>query len=76
MTSLPQTHQCASPAQDGRRRTSPPAASGTPETFANPRGRARQSLLPTVDASLAFGCVDWFLYPDPKPAPEVRRIPS
>ncbi len=69
MTSLPQTHQRTSPAQEGRRRTGSAAAT-TPEPSA--RGRARQSL-PAVDPSKVFGCVDWFLYPDPKPAPEGRR---
>jgi hypothetical protein len=61
MTSLPQTH--SSTAQDGLRRTaaivpdSPEASSGTA------RVRVRQTL-PAVDPSTAFGCVDWFLYPD------------
>jgi hypothetical protein len=72
MTSLPQTHQRTSPAQDSRRRTWP-VASAPQEPPASPRGRARQSL-PAVDPAQAFGCVDWFLYPDPKP--EGRRVPS
>lgn len=54
MTSLPQTHQRNFPAQDGRRRT----VTGTAEAS----GRAKA--LPAVDPSTAFGCVDWFLYPD------------
>jgi hypothetical protein len=60
MTSLPQTRQRTFPAQDGRRRT--PNA-GSPEVSGPARGRARQAL-PAVDPSTAFGCVDWFLYPD------------
>jgi hypothetical protein len=62
MTSLPQTHQRTLPAQDGRRRTSPAATPS--DTSSSVRGRARETL-PTVDPSMAFGCVDWFLYPDP-----------
>ena len=60
MTSLPQTRERTFPAQDGRRRT---FNAGTPEAAGPARGRARQAL-PTVDPSTAFGCVDWFLYPD------------
>lgn len=59
MTSIPQTHQRTLTAQDGRRRTS--SLASNPE--ASSRGHARQAL-PTVDPSTAFGCVDWFLYPD------------
>jgi hypothetical protein len=59
MTSLPQTQQRNFPAQDSRRRTAP--APGTPEGSAP--ARVRQTL-PAVDPSNAFGCVDWFLYPD------------
>jgi len=62
MTSLPQTHQCTFTAQDSRRRTLP-VVPGTPELSGNARDRARQAL-PAVDPSSAFGCVDWFLYPD------------
>ena len=62
MTSLPQTRQRTLPAQDSRRRTSP-AVPGTTESSGAARGRARQAL-PAVDPSMAFGCVDWFLYPD------------
>ena len=58
MTSLPQTLTFT--AHDGRRRTSP--VRGMPE-FRDAIGRARQAL-PAVDPSNAFGCVDWFLYPD------------
>jgi hypothetical protein len=61
MTSLPQTRQRTLPAQDGRSRTS--FVPGTPEAFSPARARARQTL-PVVDPSTAFGCVDWFLYPD------------
>ena len=60
MTSLPQTRQRTLPAQDGRRRTS---NAGSPETTGSAQDRARQAL-PAVDPSTAFGCVDWFLYPD------------
>ena len=59
MTSLPQTRQRKFPAQESRRRTTP--APGGPEGSAP--ARARQSL-PAVDPSTAFGCVDWFLYPE------------
>jgi len=61
MASLPQTHQRTLPAQDGHHRTSPAATPS--EALSSGRGRARQSL-PSVDPSTAFGCVDWFLYPD------------
>jgi hypothetical protein len=62
MTSLPQTRPRNLPAQDSRRRTLRDPA-GTPEAAGPARGRARQAL-PAVDPSTAFGCVDWFLYPD------------
>jgi hypothetical protein len=63
MTSLPQTHQRAFAAPESRRRT-PPVLSGTPESSGSAAGgRARQAL-PAVDPSSAYGCVDWFLYPD------------
>jgi len=55
MTSLPQTQQRNFPAQDSRRRTAP----GTPEA-----SDLARRVLPAVDPSTAFGCVDWFLYPD------------
>ena len=58
MTSLPQTLTFA--ADDGRRRTSP--VPGIAESR-DARGGPRQAL-PAVDPSNAFGCVDWFLYPD------------
>lgn len=58
MTSLPQTLSFM--AHDGRRRTSVPGIAGS---SGDARGRSRQAL-PAVDASNAFGCVDWFLYPD------------
>jgi len=58
MTSLPQTRPRNFPAQESRRRTTP--APGSPEGSAP--APARQSL-PAVDPSMAFGCVDWFLYP-------------
>ncbi len=59
MTSLPQTRQRNFLAEDSRRRATP--APGGPEGSAS--GRVRQTL-PAVDPSNAFGCVDWFLYPD------------
>jgi hypothetical protein len=59
MTALPQTHRRISQAQEGRRRI----ASANPESSGAVKGRARQAL-PTIDSSTAFGCVDWFLYPD------------
>lgn len=62
MTSLPQTRQRSFPAQDSRRRTA--SVPATAEGSGNARGRARQAF-PAVDPSMVFGCVDWFLYPDP-----------
>lgn len=59
MTSLRQT--LIFTAQDGRRRTS--SVPGFPESSGGAGGRPRQAL-PAVDPSNAFGCVDWFLYPD------------
>ena len=62
MTSLPQTHQRGFSAQESRRRT-PPVVPGTPEDAnGTARDPAREAL--PVDQSSAFGCVDWFLYPD------------
>ncbi len=65
MTSLPQTRQHTFAAQESRRRTSA-APAGTWESAGNVRSPARQAL-PAVDPSTAFGCVDWFLYPDQGP---------
>ncbi len=59
MTSLPQTRQRNSQDPESRRRATP--APGSSEGSAP--ARARQSP-PAVDPSTAFGCVDWFLYPD------------
>lgn len=56
MTASPQTQQRIAPAQESRRRTGS-------EADGPARDRARQAL-PAVDSSTAFGCVDWFLYPD------------
>jgi hypothetical protein len=61
MTSLPQTRQRKFPAHESRRRTAPNATPAGSEGSAFVR--ARQSA-PAVDPSIAFGCVDWFLYPD------------
>jgi hypothetical protein len=61
MTSRPQTRQRNQPAQDNRRL---PATPITGSLEGSAPARARQSL-PGVDPSSAFGCVDWFLYPDP-----------
>jgi hypothetical protein len=58
MTSFPQTLTFT--ARDGRRRTSP--VPSIPQSR-DARGGPRQAL-PAVDPSNAFGCVDWFLYPD------------
>jgi hypothetical protein len=60
MTSVPQTRQRKFPAQESRRRTD--SATGNPEGSAPVRARPS---VPAVDASTVFGCVDWFLYPDP-----------
>ena len=59
MTASPQTQQRALQAQEGRRRMT----SAISEASGPARERARQAL-PAVDSSTAFGCVDWFLYPD------------
>lgn len=59
MTSMAQTNTRSS--AEGRRRTQP--VPGTSEVSGAAKGRARQAL-PAVDASTAFGCVDWFLYPE------------
>lgn len=67
MRSLPQTRQRKVKAEDSRRRKAP--ASGKAEGSA--AARIRQSL-PAVDPSSVFGCVDWFLYPDPVSGPELR----
>jgi hypothetical protein len=58
MTSTPQTRQRNLPAQDSRRRNPAPVG-----TEGSAPARARQTP-PAVDPSTAFGCVDWFLYPD------------
>lgn len=71
MTSLPQTHQRTSPAQESYRRTWPaddvPGAAESPASAGGARDRPRQTL-PAVEPSMAYGCVDWFLYPEAKPA--------
>lgn len=59
MTASPQTQQRTFQAQEGRRRT----VSAIAEASGPAKDRARQAL-PAVDSSTAFGCVDWFLYPD------------
>jgi hypothetical protein len=58
MTSLPQTLPFT--AHDGRHRTSPVPSIPQPRDAGGGPGQA----LPAVDPSNAFGCVDWFLYPD------------
>ena len=64
MTPLRQTHQRTITAQDSRRR-GPPVLTGSPEAAsAAPGGGRPRQALPAVDPSSAFGCVDWFLYPD------------
>ncbi len=74
MTSLAQTHPRTSPAQEGRRRTWPAnGVSGAQESAGAARDRARQNL-PAIDPSMAYGCVDWYLYPQAKPEQELRRI--
>jgi len=59
MTASPQAHQRTFQAQDGRRSAAPV----NPEPTGPGKDRPRQAL-PAVDPSTAFGCVDWFLYPD------------
>lgn len=63
MTSPPQTHQRTLAAQESRRRT-PPAVPGIPEASGSRAGERPRPGLPAVDPSSAFGCVDWFQYPD------------
>ena len=65
MTSLPQTHQRTITAQESRRR-GPPAVAvpGIPEASGSRAGERPRPGLPAVDPSSAFGCVDWFQYPD------------
>ena len=59
MKSAPQTQPRTFTAPDTRRR-----APGLPESAnGSAPARARQAF-PAVDPSTAFGCVDWFLYPD------------
>lgn len=59
MTSSPQTLTFMAP--EGRRRTAP--VRSIAQSCGDAAGRPRQAL-PAVDPSSAFGCVDWFLYPD------------
>lgn len=59
MTASPQAPQRTVQAPDSRRRAAP----ANPEASGPAKDRARQAL-PAVDPSMAFGCVDWFLYPD------------
>jgi hypothetical protein len=62
MTSLAQTQQHNGPAEDSRdlawRTSVSPAAHAT--------ARGDRETLPAVDPSKVFGCVDWFLYPEPE----------
>jgi hypothetical protein len=74
MTSLPQTRQWTFTAEDGRHRATTASVSAEGSAPA----RARQAL-PAVDPSMAFGCVDWFLYPEQavgRSATEAQRIPA
>jgi hypothetical protein len=60
MTAQPQTLPDHVPAQDRWPAGIFPAA---PDTSGGAPGSARQ-MLPALDASTVFGCVDWFLYPE------------
>jgi hypothetical protein len=63
MTSLPQTHQRTFTAQESRRRT--PPVPGIPEVSGNCAAeRTTRQGPPAIDPSSAYGCVDWFQYPD------------
>ena len=74
MTSLPQTRQRALTAQESRGgRTS--TVSVTAESSATVRERIKQAL-PAIDPSSAFGCVDWFLYPDQAVGRSVAEHPG
>lgn len=61
MTSLPQTLTFT--ALEGRRRASSVPSVPQSSREAAGAGRFRQAL-PAVDPSNAYGCVDWFLYPE------------
>ena len=63
MTSLPQAPQRSLTAQESRRRT-PSVLPAGPEASGSSAGPRPRQGLPAVDPSSAFGCVDWFLYPD------------
>ncbi|MGH8290955.1 MAG: hypothetical protein ACREV7_18400 [Steroidobacteraceae bacterium] len=71
MTALPQTQQRNGPAENSRGLAWPADASPVAEAAVAGRGRSRQAL-PAVDPSQVFGCVDWFLYPEPELAAGAR----
>ena len=76
MTSLPQRQQRTAADHDVRRRTAT-LAPGNSQSAGTLRDRARQALLPAVDPSKEFGCVDWFLYPDTAAAEaQAARVPA
>lgn len=66
MTALPQTRPSISPAEDSSSRSWPADIVPAAAESSGARGRARQ-MLPALDPSTVFGCVDWFLYPQAKP---------
>ena len=50
-----------------------------PEEVLNVRSDSPEKLLSmnvTIDPSCAYGCVDWFLYPDPTGPDLIRKGPS
>jgi hypothetical protein len=67
MTSSPQARPRKGKAEDSRRRKAPDSGKAEGSVTA----RVRQSF-PAVDPSSVFGCVDWFLYPDPVSGPALR----
>jgi hypothetical protein len=75
MTSLAQTQQRIGPAEDSRGLAWPAEVSPVAQGAAAGRGRTRQALL-AVDPSKEFGCVDWFLYPQPELAARARSASS
>jgi hypothetical protein len=71
MTSPPQRQQRNAPAENSRGLAWSADASSLAEGAAGGRARARQAL-PAVDPAQVFGCVDWFLYPQPELASGTR----
>ncbi|HTX04980.1 MAG TPA: hypothetical protein VMD06_04065 [Steroidobacteraceae bacterium] len=70
MTSPPQTQQRNAPGENSRGLACKDASALTEgATGGRPRGRLA---LPAIDPAQVFGCVDWFLYPEPELASAAR----